>query len=196
METLLRQFLDKFLILPDEEFAMLSERAQIRHFPRRTRIVRIGDTEEYLNLVLKGIVRKFFYKGSHEVVTQLASEGAFISSSISFLSGEPSQYVVETLEPVTLLSISKESIDELYNTMPSMERLSRIITTELYLQKEEIEQDHICLDVKQRFMKFVQQYGELLQRVPQKYIASYLNIKPETFSRLKHHLRSPSVVTT
>ena len=70
-----------------------------------------------------------------------------------------------------------------------MLRLGRLIITDLYLQKEQWEQDHICFDVKQRFMKFVQQHPDLLQRVPQKYIASYLNIKPETLSRLKHHLK-------
>lgn len=189
METVLRQFLDRYLVLSNEEWALVNEHLIVRQFPRRALLIKEGDKEQYLNLVVKGILRKFFYKGSQEVITQLANEGCLISSSVSFLSQGPSQYCIEALEPVTLLSLSKESLDKLYAKVPKMERLGRLIITELYLQKEQWEQDHICFDVKQRFMKFVHQQGDLLQRVPQKYIASYLNIKPETFSRLKHHLK-------
>lgn len=189
METVLRQYLDKYLILSNEELAMIKEHLEVRQFSKRSMVIREGETEQYLNLVITGILRKFFYKGSQEVITQLPNEGCLVSSSVSFLSQSPSQYFIEALEPVTLVSLSKESLDNLYVKMPRMQRLGRLITTDLYLHKEEIEQDHICLDVKQRFMKFVREYGNLLQRVPQKYIASYLNIKPETFSRLKHHLK-------
>ena len=189
MESVLRQFLDKYLILSNDEIAMISEHLLVRQFPKRAMLIREGEIEQYISLVTKGILRKYFYKGSQEVITQLADEGSLISSSVSFLAQNPSQYYVEALEAATVLSISKESLDLLYTKMPKMERLGRIVTTELYLQKEEIEQDHICFDVKQRFMKFVHEHGRLMHRVPQKYIASYLNIKPETFSRLKHHLK-------
>lgn len=175
--------------LSDEEFAALWSRIEVRQFPRRAMIIREGEPERYLNLVAQGILRKFFYKGSQEVITQLAGEGSLVSSSVSFFAGTVSQYNIETLEPVTLLSLSRESLEDLYAKSQQMERMGRIIITELYLDKEQWEQDHICYDVKTRFMKFVTQYPDLVKRVPQKYLASYLNIKPETFSRLKHHLK-------
>ena len=189
METVLRQFISKHVQLSEEEFAGLLARIEVRQFPRRAMIIREGDQEKYLNLVAVGILRKFFYKGNLEVITQLAGEGALISSSVSFLARSPSLYNIETLETVTLLSISHEALEDLYTKSTSMERMGRIITTELYLAKEQWEQDHMSYDVKTRFMKFVSQQPDLLKRVPQKYLASYLNIKPETFSRLKHHLK-------
>ena len=189
MEAVLRQFLGKHVQLSEEEFAELISCTEVRQFPRRTMIIREGEQERYLNLVVQGILRKFFYKGSLEVITQLAGEGTLISSSVSFLTGSPSLYNIETLETVTLISISRECLDELYAKSTRMERMGRIITTELYLAKEQWEQDHISYDVKTRFMKFVTQQPDLVKRVPQKYLASYLNIKPETFSRLKHHLK-------
>lgn len=189
MEAVLGQFVNRYLSLSNEDVAAITSHLQVRHFNRRAILIREGEHEQYLNLVVKGLLRKFFFKGSHEVITQLASEGSLISSSVSFLSSTPSQYTIEALEPVTVVSLSKDSLDKLYETVPSVLRLGRLIITDLYLQKEQWEQDHICFDVKQRFMKFVEQHPDLLQRVPQKYIASYLNIKPETLSRLKHHLK-------
>ena len=192
METVLRQFLAKHIQLTEEEFAPLAACIEVRQFPRRAMIIREGEQERYLSLVAQGILRKFFYKGNLEVITQLAGEGSLISSSVSFLAATPSQYYIETLEPVTLVSVSRECLDDLYAKSIAMQRMGRIITTELYLAKEQWEQDHISYDVKTRFMKFVAEQPELVKRVPQKYLASYLNIKPETFSRLKHHLKPKS----
>src|SRR5215211_3272395 len=110
MEAELRQFLDKYLILSNDELAMLKEHLEVRQFAKRAILVREGDKEQYLSLVIKGILRKFFYKGNEEVITQLASEGSLVSSSVSFLSDSPSQYIVEALEPVTLVSLSRQSL--------------------------------------------------------------------------------------
>ncbi|HYF29841.1 MAG TPA: Crp/Fnr family transcriptional regulator [Chitinophagaceae bacterium] len=189
MEAVLRQFLDPHIQLSNEEMSAMVARMEVRHFPRRTMLIREGEQEKYLSLVAKGLLRKFFYKGKQEVITQLAGEGALISSSVSFFAGNPSQYYIETLEPVTLFSLSREALEDLYAKSHKMQRMGRLIITELYLDKERWEQHHICYDVKTRFMKFIHQHPDLLKRVPQKYLASYLNIKPETFSRLKHHLK-------
>lgn len=195
MENALRQFLDKYLAITGEEFELIRSHMETRQFPRRTIVVREGEQEHYLNMVLQGVLRKYFYKGREEIITQLASEGALVSSSVSFFSSAPSQYVVETIEPVTLMSISREALDKLYIAIPKMERLGRLIITDLYLQKERWEQEHISLNTKERFAQFVEQHPSLLQRVPQKYIASYLNIKPETFSRMKQTIKRTTSLT-
>jgi hypothetical protein len=65
----------------------------------------------------------------------------------------------------------------------------------LFLQKELWELECIRYSTKERFLRFMSDNPELFQRVPQKYLASYLNIKPETFSRLKHLLRRKSTDT-
>jgi hypothetical protein len=59
----------------------------------------------------------------------------------------------------------------------------------MYQQKEDWEYDRMRLNTRERFVQFIHNNSELLQRVPQKYLASYLNIKPETFSRMKHLLQ-------
>src|SRR5689334_6186872 len=126
METVLRQFLDKYLILSNDEIAMINEQLLVRQFPKRAMLIREGEKEQFINLVTKGILRKYFYKGNQEIITQLADEGTLISSSVSFLAQNPSQYYVEALEAVTVLSISKDTLDKLYVKMPKMERLGRL----------------------------------------------------------------------
>ena len=196
MEKALGHYISKYADLTNEELEFIRPYIQVTQFAKRQLITQVGEQEQHLHLVTKGVLRKYFYKGREEVITQLAREGDLICSSVSFFSGQPSQYAIEALEPVTLYSIAKEHLEELYALIPRMERLARLVITNLYLSKEKWEQDHIQFDIRQRFVDFVHNNADLIQRVPQKYIASYLNIKPETFSRLKHLLKKAPLLAT
>jgi len=186
----LRQYVSRYVALTNEEFALLAQMLEIRNFDKKQQLIKVGEVETCLNFVVKGLVRKYFFKGRTEVITQIAREGDIISSSVSFLSGAPSSYIIETLEPSTFLSISKAQVEQLYRDHPKIERLGRMIITHFFLQKEEWEYECIRANTRERFVRFVENNNDLVQRVPQKYLASYLNMKPETFSRLKHLLQA------
>ena len=184
-----RKFIGNYAELSQQEFEQLESLVEIRNFDKKIKLIDIGEEELYLNYIVKGLARKYFQKGKEEIITQLAKEGDLISSSVSFLSGNPSTYVVETIEPTTFMSISREAINKLYSLHPKWQRAGRLIITDLLIQKEYWELDRIKFSTKERFVRFLTSNAELFQRVPQKYLASYLHIQPETFSRLKHFLR-------
>jgi len=196
MEKALGQYVSNFADLTDEDLELIRTRMEVRELAKRQMLIHAGEQEQYLNLVVKGVFRKYFFKGREEVITQIAKEGDLICSSVSFFTGLPSQYAIEALEPAVVYSLSRENLEELYGLSPRIEKLGRIIITDLYLSKERWEQDHIQFDIRQRFVNFVHNNADLIQRVPQKYIASYLNIKPETFSRLKHLLKKSPLIAT
>jgi CRP-like cAMP-binding protein len=189
MLNTLQQYVSGYATLTDEEFEALAQKVEIRNFDKKQQVIGIGDIEPYLNFVVKGLARKFFFKGREEIVTQIAKENDLINSSVSFLNGTPSTYVVETIEATVLASISKSNLEDLYSKYHKMEHLGRLIVTGLFLQKEEWDHERMRLNTRDRFVLFLRNNSDLLQRVPQKYLASYLNIKPETFSRLKHLIR-------
>jgi CRP-like cAMP-binding protein len=185
-----RQYVSQYVSLTEEEYLFLVQRLEIRNFDKKEVVTREGEVEYYLNFIMKGLARKFFYRDKEEMVTQLAKENELISSYDSFLGCKPSTYVVETIEPTSFISITRDHVEELYDHNPKMERLGRLITTQQFLSRERWEYDRMRLDSHGRFVQFIQENSDLLQRVPQKYLASYLNIKPETFSRFKHLLRN------
>lgn len=189
MLNALRQYLSAYVTFTDEEFNIFSQRAEIRNFDKKHQLVKIGEVENYINFIVKGLVRKYFLKGKEELVIQIAKENDIINSTSSYEARKPSTYIVETIEPTTLISISKENLDNLFLQSHKIERLGRLVATTLYLQKEAMEYDRMRLNTRERFVQFVRNNPEFVQRVPQKYLASYLDIKPETFSRLKHLLQ-------
>ncbi|MGZ5246696.1 MAG: Crp/Fnr family transcriptional regulator [Flavitalea sp.] len=182
-------YLDKLMPLEEQDFALLMSIAQIRNFDKKIIVVYEGEIEPYLNLVVKGLVRKYFLRGDEEVVTQLASEGDLVSSADSFLSEGPSLYCTETIEPTTFLSFSKESIELLFKNNPKWQRLGRLLMSQLLIEKEYVELEKIRLTTQERFAKFINENPGLVARVPQKFLASYLGIQPETFSRLKNQYK-------
>jgi signal-transduction protein with cAMP-binding, CBS, and nucleotidyltransferase domain len=189
MVAILQRYIGQYIDLQEEELNALMGAIEVRSVDKKVRLTELGDSENYLYFVMKGLARKFFYKGKEEVITQIAKEGELISSSVSYFSGNPSGYVVETIEPSTFYSLHKDKAEQLYSRFPNLEKLSRLVITELFIQKEIWELERIRYSTKERFLRFMNDNPELFQRVPQKYLASYLNIKPETFSRLKHLLR-------
>jgi CRP-like cAMP-binding protein len=152
-------------------------------------VVREGEVEQYLNFIVSGLARKFFLKKNEEIATQIAREGELICCYDSFVSGRPSMYSIETIELTTFMSITHDHVEELYRLNPKMERLGRLIATQQFLNWEIFEYDRIRLSSHERFVHFIRDNSDLLQRVPQKILASYLNMKPETFSRLKHLIK-------
>ena len=97
----------------------------------------------------------------------------------------PSKYILETLEPTTALVITKEKLENLYLIGKKWERIGRLLTANYFLVQEKQLLDNIRFSTKERLKNFMNENPDLLQRVPQKSIASLLNIKPETYSRLK-----------
>ena len=188
-----RQYISKYVALSDEEFSIVVKMLEVRQFDKKQQVSKEGEVEQYLNFVAKGLARKFFYKNKDEIVTHIAREGEFVCCYESYISSIPSVYVVETIEPSTFISISKDNMDDLYLAVPKIERLARLVITQQFIINEHWDHDRMRLDSQERFIAFIKDNADLLQRVPQKYLASYLNIKPETFSRMKHLLRSSKV---
>ncbi|HLA53053.1 MAG TPA: Crp/Fnr family transcriptional regulator [Flavitalea sp.] len=193
MVKLLREYLSRFIELTEEDLEEIGSIAELRTYDKKVRLINVGEQELYFNFIVKGLARKFFCRGEEEIITQLAVEGELISSSVSFLSGEESLYIVETIEPTTFLSFSKTNIENLYEKDRKWQRLGRLIITDLFLQKENWDLERMLYSTQERFVRFVSTHSNLFQRVPQKYLASYLNIQPETFSRLKHLLRTKNL---
>lgn len=190
-------YLRKFVDLTDEEFIKyIIPISKVRRIGKREIITHAGEVENYFNFIIKGLVRKYYKKNNHEINTQISMEGHIILSQESFHSRTPSEYYIETIEPTTFVSIEFDDLENLYSQSKKMEHLGRLVITHTMMIKDRWQMQMIKMTPRERFLNFVMKNPELLQRVPQKYLASYLNIKPETFSRFKHLLRSHSRVNS
>ena len=192
-------YLNKFVDLSELEYQQyLLPYIKVRRFVKKEVITKADEVENYFNFVLRGMVRKYYKKGKEDINTQISFEGHIIHSQESFHSRTLSEYYVEAIEPTTFVSITFDDLEKIYDSSKKMEHLGRLIITHTMVVKDRWQMQMIKLSPRERFIHFVNKNPELLQRVPQKFLASYLHIKPETFSRFKHlikgHLKEVSKV--
>jgi CRP-like cAMP-binding protein len=181
----LLSFLNQFAQVSPDVFAELISVTEHVRFGKKETMTDIGEPEMKMYYILSGMARKFFIQGKREHITHIVKEGGIIGSAASFFSGQPSKYIVEAMEPVTAISVSKQNLEELISSNKKWERIGRIIITHYFIIQERRQLDNLKYSTKERFVRFLNENPDLLLRVPQKYLASYLNIEPETFSRLK-----------
>jgi CRP-like cAMP-binding protein len=184
-------YLQKFIRLTEDEFNQyLLPIIQERKFEKKQLLTRVGEVEDYFNFILKGLVRKYYLKVKEEINTQISMEGHIIHSQESYHSRLPSDYFVEAIEPTVVATISYSDMESLFSQSKKMEHLGRLVITHTMVLKDRWQIQLVKMTPRERFLHFVTKNSNLLQRVPQKYLASYLNIKPETFSRFKHLLKA------
>lgn len=192
METIgkFREYLEKFVHLTDTEWEeQLVPLTQVKHFDKKEKLTKAGEIENYFYFITKGLIRKYYKKNSHEINTQISYEGHIIHSQESFHSRLPSEYFVETIEPSTTVAISYNDLEHIFSRSKKFEHLGRLVITYTMVLKDRWQMQLVKHTPRERFIQFVIKNPGLMQRVPQKFLASYLHIKPETFSRFKHLLK-------
>ncbi len=188
LETVYTYF-RRFIDMSPAEFDLIAPYFEIRKFGKKTKVLKVGETDKYFNIIMKGLARKYMLVKKKEITIQLSTEGHMIHSEISFNLQQPSDCIIEAIEPVTFLSMSYANIQMIYQAFPKTEKLGRLILTEMFIKKDQRDFKYLNTTTRERFLNYMRNHPDMLQRMPQKYLASYLNIKPETFSRLKHLLR-------
>ena len=161
-----------------------------RTFPRANLITEAGTVERYFYFVLEGVQAIYVINSNGDkVVLGFSYGGNFSGVYPSFLKGAPSNYFLEALTPSKLLGLTLEHFQHLYDQFPEFEKWGRLFCQNIILGRASREVELLTLSAEERYVQFMKRCPEQLLQIPQKYLASYLNMKPETFSRLRRKVK-------
>lgn len=167
-----------------------------RHFvPKKIRkkqsLLHHGDHCNQLAFVEKGALFSYSTteKGATNVV-QFAFEGWWMADLYSFFTQEPSQLTIEAMEDSELLILRAENFQPLLDDVPAMESYFRILYQNAYVALQRRIEATIGLSAEDRYKRFLEEDGQLMLRVPQHLIASFLGVTPETLSRIRRQIVS------
>jgi CRP-like cAMP-binding protein len=184
MQQLLFDFISKYIPINEEEKNALIDLG-IFHFKKKgTLLLEEGQCSGDGFFVLKGCIRTYYNLDGDEKTTAFYTEMEGITPHC-VLNKQPSEYYVDCVED-TILTISNPDMEvEIFEKFPKFEQMCRVLSEEL-LAKEQINFHQFkTSSPEQRYLDLLDQRPDLIQRVPQHQLASFLGIKPQSLSRLK-----------
>lgn len=184
MQDILFDFLSKYIPLTEEEKNTILSLDIFRTVKKGTFLLKEGQKSKDSYFVLKGCIRTHYVLDGEEKTTAFYSESDILTPPC-VINKMPSEYYVSCIED-TILTVSNSDMEAEINTkFPKFEALCRMLSEEL-LAKQRIDFDAFkTSSPEQRYLNLVQSRPDLVQRVPQHQLASYLGIKPQSLSRLR-----------
>lgn len=180
--------ISKYLPLNEEERRAIIECIPLVTFEKGHILLREGQVarDSYFNI--NGLVREYYIIDGDEKTTNFFTEEQSISSLNSFVNQVPAKHYLECIENTTLAVLNYEKEKELFKRIPGFESLCRVSIEDEFGKQQEALANFITSSPEQRYVNLLENSPELLQRVPQYYLASYLGIKPESLSRIRKRI--------
>ncbi|NRT11803.1 Crp/Fnr family transcriptional regulator [Flavobacterium sp. 14A] len=184
--NLLLKNIAKHITLNKEEEKLFISMITVQNCKSKTILLHAAETCKHSYFVNSGILRSFTINDNIvEHVLNFACEGYWIGDMYSLLSQKPGNLFIEVIEDAELLLLSKENQEQLYEKVPKFERFFRILTENSLVANQQRLMDNLSLSAEERFEKFCSKFPQLINKIPQKQIASYIGVTPEFFSKMK-----------
>lgn len=188
MENLLLKYISKFNSITEEEQKSIVESIPVKIFKKDEILLREGEVSKECYFVLQGCVRQYFYDNGVEKTTNFFTEEQAVVSFKSYSQQIPSDHYLVCVEDSTLIVGQFGNEQEMYKRFPKLESLTRELMKKDFGNTQDDFASFITSSPEERYLKILESRPDLLNRVPQHQIASYIGIKPESLSRIRKRI--------
>lgn len=185
MDEALRNQVEKIVSINDAEWEAFQRMLKPKQLKKHELLLEQGQVCRHMAFIVKGYVRFYFLVGGEEVTKEFSFENNFCGSYASFISGKPSRFNVKAMEDLSILIFDRPHLLELIDQYPVWGKFLLFSVENLFVRKENREASFLLDSPEEKYEKLLHEHKEILQRVPLKYIASYLGITAETLSRVR-----------
>jgi CRP/FNR family transcriptional regulator, anaerobic regulatory protein len=182
---LLKKYNDQLHAFSDEEWQVLEQKHTLKFLKKGDYLIKEARICEAVSFIGKGIFVAYYKADKKKRVRGFFTEGNYISDYRSFLTQQPATTIVQAAEDCEVLQISHKKLQECYTLNTVYETWGRKMAEQSYIAMFDRMQALTLLTYKERYAQLQQKNSDVLQRVPQYMIASYLGITPEALSRLR-----------
>lgn len=166
-----------------ENYSHLFKRQEI---PAKTTLLQEGQISKMAYLIEKGCLRSWFNSNGKDITFQFFFEGERVASVESFMTNQPSLYNLESIEPCIIHSISKKDFEFILEDSPNIKKEVEELVFKRLLFYQQLFLSRIKDNPQKRYQELLKHRPEILARVPQHYIASYLGITSVSLSRIRN----------
>ncbi len=183
------QYFSKFNPLSKEALNAINDICSVVKIKKNQDLQSIGHTCKTIYFINKGLARIYYYKDGVDITESFVFENNIIARVESLFTGKPSQKAIQVLEDSEVTAINATKLFELYDSFPEIERLFRKIFEAGYVETVNRIEGIQFHTAEERYSSLIKEQSSILQRVPLKFIASYLGITQVTLSRIRAQIR-------
>lgn len=184
-EEKIKQAFDPYFNVPIEAWKSFADLGEIITTTKDQTIKNSDTTEKYLSFILKGSGGILLWHNTNFVCIDLCYEGEFFGDYMSFLNQQPTLLEAVTFEPSELFRISKANFDKLSSNTEFGDKICRFASEALFVHKQKQQIDILTKTATERYIELQARQPKIIQRTPQKHIASYLGVTPQSLSRIR-----------
>jgi CRP-like cAMP-binding protein len=178
--------ISRVIPLSESDKACFAEHVRYKKLKKKQFLIQEGFLSLHTGYVAKGCLRSYtVHENGSEHIFQFAIEGWWMGDMYSFLTGEPATMNIEALEDSELIVMDLASRERIFEQVPKFERFMRILLEKNYIANQRRVNAMLGQTAEERYRAYINKYPQIVQRVPQHMIASYLGITPETLSRVR-----------
>ena len=183
------EFTNKFVHFSNREKELIQNKLVIRSIPKQHTLVDLGAVCNEAYFIKKGCVRLYYITESGDEITGfIFQEHMMCSAHESYFSQVPSTQILEAIEPCELLVLSYENLQRLYWEVPKMNEFVRKLLEERMANAQKVVASLIMNKPEERYISLLSQQPDLIHRIPQKMLASYIGITPVSLSRIRKRI--------
>ncbi len=187
METILFDFISKYITLTEEEKQAMTDVDVFRTYKKGTVLLKEGEITRDGYFVLKGCIRTYYIIDGNEKTTEFYTEMEGLTPH-GVINNKPSEYYISCVED-SILTVSNPDMEKtMFEKFPRFETLCRLLSEDLLARKQSSFDEFKTSSPEQRYLNLMQIRPDLLQRAPQHQLASYLGITPQSLSRLRSRM--------
>jgi CRP-like cAMP-binding protein len=186
---LLKSQINSIVSLNNEEWHQFLPFIESRNFKKNSYFLQEGQICESIAFINSGVMIYFkFLENGKEVTTDFAFKSDWVTDNQSRLNNSPSIINIKAIVPTEVLIIKNKDLSYLFESIPKIERLSRILMEKFFIKFTQLSIDLQVLSAKERYVKMLQEYPDISQNVPLYHIANYLGIAPKSLSRIRNEI--------
>jgi CRP-like cAMP-binding protein len=194
MHNQLKTYCKNIVPLTDEELELIDTHFEVQNLKKKEFLLQDGKVCSFIGFIVKGAIRHFHIKDGAEKTCDISFENSWVTDFQSFTHNTACVMNLQAMEDTTLLVIKKGNLYKLYSECSVYETFGRLMVENVALRATDIAMSLSSDKPEERFNNLLKNRPDLFQRIPQKYIANFLGISPESLSRIQKriHIKSKS----